>query len=1056
MAEMTTKILTVELQADKAINGIVSLNDAIGKNTQQIKDNNAMIAENSKAMKQEGADVMALTAQNQRLAQSNVELEAKTKVLKDERRSLQKEIQNEVRANVQAEGSLKALRAELSNLTKQYDSLSKSERQNEQVGGALLKQINSVTTEIKQAEEETQRYFRNVGNYPEVAESVKGALRSMQDEIINLTMEYRTMSDEMKNSEAGQAMKQRIEELTQKASEYKDAMSDVKQSIREGASDTRGLDTAIQAGQTLAATFGLAQNAAQALGLSTDGLQKAMLKMQQAMQAVQALQVIQNALQKQSNLMRGVAIIQSKAAAAAEAIEARVKTQATGATIAQTVAQKAFNAVANANPYVLLATSILTVIGLIVGYTAATKDATEATSDETDSIDKQSKVVRNNSGAIDQNLTLKERVKQSEKEWSDAVSQNADNQISEYTKLQLKWLEVNKNQKDREKFQREYGDEVNRVAGRILKLSEYENFFVRDTDKVVAAILARAEAEAGAKKYAEATLKRAENNRNGTVANGRYYYNVSRDLNKGGNSASGEEMQAYERATGQSAVKGAGQSASGYKLTPEAQKWISDRRKETANAIKAADDAEIEYWKQFTTNAQKQAAAAEKAANMGGGKYNAPKAFGGGGSKGGGSKGGSSKSSNAQKTAKDTSQTLDQLADHLVDVQNDAYQRMAKADEQFTQKWIEDSKKAIETKAKDEIDATEASRKKDIENLKKSLEAKKITQGQYNRLLLDTQDVYDNKIVAIEQQKLNDIKKIDDEVAKHQKDAAEKARKDAEDALKKAKEDAEKQVQTMLSSMPEGTQGYMDWRLRQLAMQMQEELAMWENNEQMKVAIQKKYEQESEQVANEYLQHQMELQQQKYEAFGKIAGGLSQLFGEFADESKEAAILQKTLATAEVMLAQAVAIANAIKSAAMGSISPWQLVANIATSVTAVTLAMVQAFKALDSAKFATGGYIRGAGTGTSDSIPVRVSNGESIMNANTTAMFSGLLSSLNQLGGGAPIQATQSAQSIQGEDMLARAFAKGVAMLPNPVVSVVDINNGQRQVEVMNERATL
>ena len=39
---------------------------------------------------------------------------------------------------------------------------------------------------------------------------------------------------------------------------------------------------------------------------------------------------------------------------------------------------------------------------------------------------------------------------------------------------------------------------------------------------------------------------------------------------------------------------------------------------------------------------------------------------------------------------------------------------------------------------------------------------------------------------------------------------------------------------------------------------------------------------------------------------------------------------------------------------------------------------------------------------------------------------------------------------------MLARAVAKGVAMLPNPVVSVVDINNGQRQVEVMNERATL
>ena len=54
------------------------------------------------------------------------------------------------------------------------------------------------------------------------------------------------------------------------------------------------------------------------------------------------------------------------------------------------------------------------------------------------------------------------------------------------------------------------------------------------------------------------------------------------------------------------------------------------------------------------------------------------------------------------------------------------------------------------------------------------------------------------------------------------------------------------------------------------------------------------------------------------------------------------------------------------------------------------------------------------------------------------------------------PFQATQSASSIQGEDMLARAVAKGVAMLPNPVVSVEDINRGQRQVVVMNERARL
>ena len=54
------------------------------------------------------------------------------------------------------------------------------------------------------------------------------------------------------------------------------------------------------------------------------------------------------------------------------------------------------------------------------------------------------------------------------------------------------------------------------------------------------------------------------------------------------------------------------------------------------------------------------------------------------------------------------------------------------------------------------------------------------------------------------------------------------------------------------------------------------------------------------------------------------------------------------------------------------------------------------------------------------------------------------------------PIQAEHTASSVKGEDMLARAVARGVAMLPAPVVSVEDINRGQRQVQVMNDRARL
>jgi hypothetical protein len=49
----------------------------------------------------------------------------------------------------------------------------------------------------------------------------------------------------------------------------------------------------------------------------------------------------------------------------------------------------------------------------------------------------------------------------------------------------------------------------------------------------------------------------------------------------------------------------------------------------------------------------------------------------------------------------------------------------------------------------------------------------------------------------------------------------------------------------------------------------------------------------------------------------------------------------------------------------------------------------------------ASGGYVSGPGTGTSDSIPALLSNGESVINAKATQMFRPLLSTINQIGGG-------------------------------------------------------
>lgn len=125
----------------------------------------------------------------------------------------------------------------------------------------------------------------------------------------------------------------------------------------------------------------------------------------------------------------------------------------------------------------------------------------------------------------------------------------------------------------------------------------------------------------------------------------------------------------------------------------------------------------------------------------------------------------------------------------------------------------------------------------------------------------------------------------------------------------------------------------------------------------------------------------------------------------------------------------------------------WAGVADAAAKLALLKAAFAGA-KALVKG-FSTGGYVQGSGTGTSDSIPARLSNGESVMTAKATSMFSPILSAFNQLGGGVPIVVNNGGSNI-GMDMLAAAVARGYQMAPQPVVSVEEISRTQRRVQTI------
>lgn len=132
----------------------------------------------------------------------------------------------------------------------------------------------------------------------------------------------------------------------------------------------------------------------------------------------------------------------------------------------------------------------------------------------------------------------------------------------------------------------------------------------------------------------------------------------------------------------------------------------------------------------------------------------------------------------------------------------------------------------------------------------------------------------------------------------------------------------------------------------------------------------------------------------------------------------------------------------------------WAGVAS-AAALSALIAAAFEAAKAGVNS-FAVGGLVTGAGTGTSDSIPARLSNGESVMTARTTSMFSPLLSAFNQLGGGVPITPAASGGTQIGEDFLAAAVAKGFAACPAPVVSVKEITTVQGRVQAIEGRGRM
>lgn len=246
-----------------------------------------------------------------------------------------------------------------------------------------------------------------------------------------------------------------------------------------------------------------------------------------------------------------------------------------------------------------------------------------------------------------------------------------------------------------------------------------------------------------------------------------------------------------------------------------------------------------------------------------------------------------------------------------------------------------------------------------------------------------------------------------------------------------------------------------------LQLQMEEKQALLEAAQQRegetieefnlrKLQLERDYQQSKKEVGEK----EIEVERGKYEAISGMIGATAQVAEAFSEHSKGIAKASKFLALAEIAINTGVAIAAGIKQAQ--SVPFPANLAAIATTVTTILANVASAIKTVKSAKFASGGLVTGSGSETSDSIPARLSNGESVMTASATRMFAPALSAFNQIGGGVPIMSSAGGGAQMGEEYLARAVARGFAMAPRPVVSVEEINNTSERVETIDRIGTI
>lgn len=274
------------------------------------------------------------------------------------------------------------------------------------------------TQGMKQASEETRKYTNQVNKLKSDLPNAQKQFGQMQREVKSLAAAIGRMTDEEKKSAEGQSMIRHLRELQQEAGKLKNDIGDARAQVDYFSSDTPALDSFGEAFEFVGNAVSTVSGALALSSEQQEKLTRAVTIFTTVQSAANTVQKFQNMLQGESKVMMGITTLQHGAETVAIRLETAAKSKNIIVSKAAIVVQKMFNAVAKANPYVLLATALLGVGVALIAFVADSDDAT-------DSMEEQKKAA--------------ERLEEQHKQMAETIGSAVAEQASSFIQLADEW-----------------------------------------------------------------------------------------------------------------------------------------------------------------------------------------------------------------------------------------------------------------------------------------------------------------------------------------------------------------------------------------------------------------------------------------------------------------------------------------------------------------------------------------------------------------------------------------------------------------------------------------